>query len=105
MTEHENQKEVVIWLRRIFGLCALSLPLLCLIAWEVHGIKSAIAQMEEKMPSVTITVTATRGSNSEVVVAPITTTQGEIDPEETRAAWIARTQATAADWKSAIENS
>lgn len=97
--------ENVTWLRRIFGLSVVMLTVLCLVAWEVHGIKKAVEAQEKEMPSVTITVTATRSSNSEVMSVPVTTTQGEFTESETEAAWIARTQSTAAAWKAAIQNS
>lgn len=103
----EIQTKSLVCLRRILRLSVVMLSVLCLVAWEVHGIKKAVEAQEQEMPSVTITVTAVRGSNNETVTVPITTTQGEMpdNTDETRGEWIARTQSTAADWKAAIENS
>lgn len=94
--------ETPVWLRRIFGLLLIVLLGIALIAWEVHGIKSAVEQMEEEMPSQSTEVPiAVQGTNTTTTVT--TTFREAPHTTETDEQWDARHIATCARIKAAWE--
>lgn len=91
-------------LKTILGLLLLVLIGQAVIVWQNERAHALILKLQEQIvPSMTLPVTVDPPGPQGPITIPVTTTQGEFDPEETENEWIDRTKATCANVKARLE--